>query len=1163
MNPNFVHLRVHSEYSLADGIGRVKTLPAEARKLSMPAMAITDLMNFYGAVKFYRACVGEGIKPLIGLDVFLSGSDRSLTPDRLVLLCRNNQGFKFLNHVLTQAYTGPRHGVHLTLELEWLREARGNVIALSAGLDGELGRALVFGNEGDEGNVLDRYLSVFGEHFFIDVSRVGVERESDYIQSALDLAERRSVPAVATNPVQFLSADNFDAHDIRVCINEGRVLNDPRRVQRFTPQHYLRSPEEMQKLFPESPVLLDNSIEIAKQCNVFLDFKATHMPAFPSSSGVLTEDLLRSDAKSGLEKRLQQRQATGIGLDILPGEYETRLEHELGVIIHMGFAGYFLIVADFIRWARDNDIPVGPGRGSGAGSLVAWVIGITDLDPIAYGLLFERFLNPERVSLPDFDIDFCMDRRDEVIDYVSQRYGKDRVSQIITYGTMAARAVVRDVGRVMGHPYGFVDNLAKMVPFEIGITLEKALDAEPALKQRYEEEEEVRELIIAARLLEGLPRNVGKHAGGVVIAPDKISEFVSLYMEPGMPQPVTQFDKDDLESIGLVKFDFLGLRTLTVIHNTVKMINGTGGGTLDINSIALDDGPTFEFIKAGKTTGVFQLESRGMKEIVLRLLPDQFDELIALVALFRPGPLQSGMVDDFINRKHGREKIEYPHPDLEEILQPTYGVILYQEQVMQIAQVLSGYTLGSADLLRRAMGKKKPEEMARQRVTFVEGASCRGVDEDISGYIFDLVEKFAGYGFNKSHSAAYALLTYQTAWLKTHYPAEFMAASLTADMEHTDKVVTLISETRALDLVVHPPSINHCGTGFRPVRGEAVYYGLGALKGVGERAVDSIVAERESAGEYCDLFDFCDRIDGRRLNKRVVEALIRGGALDCLGETRASLVANLRAATEVAAKQAQDAESGQNDLFGVAPADSVVRQLHRLPEWSEQNRLGAEKDVLGLYLTGHPYDPLRAELLSLVDGDIVGLKPSAERNILVAGLVTQIRTMKTRRGDLIAFLTLDDNTARIEVSVLSRLFVARRNLIHPDAVLVIRGTTSVDDYTGSVQMRADELFDLSTIRTNWLQLMKVRLEYGEQVGESFRLLYSLLKKNEGNTRIEIEYQRDNGDRGMIRPGSDWRVLLDDSNKEMLETHLGTELINYSYDRAAVLAVQREEGAAAA
>jgi DNA polymerase III subunit alpha len=1157
----FVHLRVHSEFSLVDGLGRVKTLPVKAHERGLPALAITDVMNFYGAVKFYRACSANGVKPIIGLDVAIR-SEESAIPEKLVLLCKNNDGFKFLNHVLTRAYTSPRTSHILTIDLDWLKGVGTNVIALSGGIDGALGRALISGQEELGQVVLDEYRQIFGDQYYIDVHRVGLPREEEYFQRALHLGAQHSVPVLATNAVQFYDESEFDAHDVRVCINEGRVLNDPRRVQRFTKNQYLRDGSEMKILFPENESLLTNTLAIAKQCNVFMDFNTSHMPAYPTRQDVTADGQLRIDSETGLQRRIDDiAQVSGVSVD--RATYDARLEIELEVIVGMGFAGYFLIVADFIAWAKQQDIPVGPGRGSGAGSLIAWSLGITDLDPIHYGLLFERFLNPERVSLPDFDIDFCMDRRDEVIEYVANRYGRDRVSQIITYGTMAAKAVVRDVGRVMGHPYGYVDSLAKMVPFEIGITLEKALNDEPALQARYDQEEEIQQLIDAARLLEGLPRNVGKHAGGVVIAPNNIAEYVSLYMEPGMSQPVTQYDKDDLETIGLVKFDFLGLRTLTVIHNAIKLIETTTQQKIDINSVALNDSKTFELIKSGKTTGVFQLESRGMQEIILRLLPDKFDDLIALVALFRPGPLQSGMVDDFINRKHGRERIEYPHSDLEEILEPTYGVILYQEQVMQIAQVLSGYTLGAADLLRRAMGKKKIEEMEKQRTDFVVGASSRGVDPSTSGGIFDLVEKFAGYGFNKSHSAAYALLTYQTAWLKTHFPAEFMAASLTADMEHTDKVVTLISETRSLGLEVHAPSVNHCDTQFTPVHGEAIYYGLGALKGVGQTAVELIVEERKLNGAFTSIFDLCHRIDSKRANKRVFDSLIRGGALDCLGENRASSLLSLRSALELASKKSQDAQSGQNDLFGVSPSVSALEIVKSVPEWPEGKRLKAEKDVLGLYLTGHPFLPLREELSSLSDSEISTLKPASDRDAIVTGLVSQIRIMKTKKGNQIAFLLIDDSSGRMEVSVFSKLFAARRHLIQQDVVLILRGATSVDDYTGNIQMRANDVFEVDQARSNWLERIEIVTTTNSTDGEHLEWLQSVLVNQGGTTKVTLHICRPNGDVGTVRIGAQWRLTLTEDVKEELEERFGKDKISYRYDRSAALLAEFESSQVAA
>ena len=836
----FVHLHLHSEFSLADGMVRIKPLVERLVELEMPAVALTDLANLYGAVKFYRACLGAGIKPVLGADVRVQSPLDPGRTDRLVLLCRDNEGYRGLCRLLTRAWLDGQEGHpgRAVVPAEALAAESGSLIALVDAEHSVFTRELLEGSEDRAERLLLRYQELFGDRLYLELARVGRPHEEVYIDRALAVAARRSLPVAASNRVQFLHAAEFDAHEIRVCINEGRVLQDRRRPRLFTDQQYLRDSDEMADLFADIPEALDNTLEIARRCNAFLRFDRNYLPAYPDAGAQPVEEVLREQTARGLAARLGvERLFDGEGRETVDPNYVVRMNLELDVINEMGFPGYFLIVADFIRWAREHRIPVGPGRGSGAGSVVAWALGITELDPLRFGLLFERFLNPERVSLPDFDIDFCMEGRDRVIEYVAERYGRDQVAQIITFGTMAARAVVRDVGRVMGLSYGFVDTVAKLIPFEIGMTLEKALQQEEVLRERYENETEIAELIDTARSLEGLARNVGKHAGGVVIAPRPLTEFTPLYAESAHAQAVTQFDKDDLEAVGLVKFDFLGLRTLTIIDRAVKLINAgrekVGKAPLVIEDLPLDDARTFDMIKAGRTTAMFQMESRGMKEWIVKLLPDSFDDLVALVALYRPGPLGSGMVQDFVNRKHGRERIHYPHPDLEPILKETYGVILYQEQVMQIAQVLAGYSLGGADLLRRAMGKKKPEEMAKQRAIFMAGAEERAVDAATAEYIFDLMEKFAGYGFNKSHSAAYALIAYQTAWLKAHYPAAFMAASMSSDMEHTDKIVVLINECRELGLSVEPPDINLCGFDFRPVDEGTILYGLGAVKGGG------------------------------------------------------------------------------------------------------------------------------------------------------------------------------------------------------------------------------------------------------------------------------------------------------------------------------------------
>ena len=860
MPPKFVHLRLHTEFSLVDGIVRIKPLVKRLAELTMPAVAVTDRCNLFALVKFYKSALNQGLKPIVGADVLIFNADEPTNPHRMTLLVKNRTGLVTLMELISKAYQEGQHqGVPILLP-QWLMANNLGLIALSGAMQGDIGRALLAENLVMAQELAQQWEAVFPGSFYLEVQRVGKSGEERYINAAIDLAVTSGLPVVATNDVRFLKQSDFAAHEVRVCINQGRVLEDSRRPKDYTEQQYLRSAEEMHSVFADIPEALHNTIEIAKRCNLELTLDENYLPDFPVPAGMTLAELMADSARTGLKERLQYYPPIG---ESTPEEnhkvYAQRLEDELQMINQMGFPGYFMIVADFIRWAKANGIPVGPGRGSGAGSLVAYALKITDLDPIEFDLLFERFLNPERVSMPDFDIDFCMDRRDEVIDYVAQHYGRDHVAQIITHGTMAAKAVIRDVGRVLSFPYGFVDSLAKLIPFEIGMTLDKALEDSVELRQQYEQEEEVKNLIDMAKALEGLARNAGKHAGGVVISPTKLTNFTPLYCEQGGGNLVTQFDKDDVEAAGLVKFDFLGLRTLTIIDWTLQIINNnrrkTNAEFIDINRIPRNDADTYELLKSGQTTAVFQLESRGMKELIKKLKPDCFDDIIALVALFRPGPLESGMVDDYINVKHGKTKPQYPHAMLESILKPTNGVILYQEQVMQIAREMASYTLGGADMLRRAMGKKKPEEMAKQRETFVSGAIGNKVSEKVAAYVFDLMEKFAGYGFNKSHSAAYALVAYQTAWLKTHYPAEFMSAVLSSDMDNTDKVVNLIDECRQMNLMIEPPNINVSQYRFTVNDKQHIVYGLGAIKGVGESAIEELIKQRDY-GTYGNLYNY-------------------------------------------------------------------------------------------------------------------------------------------------------------------------------------------------------------------------------------------------------------------------------------------------------------------
>ncbi|WP_286963299.1 DNA polymerase III subunit alpha, partial [Idiomarina sp. UBA3992] len=970
--PNFVHLRVHSDFSMIDGLAKVGPICEAVAEAGMPALAITDQMNFCGLVRYYGKAHQLGLKPLIGCDFWVQADYPESEIFRLTALAMDNEGYQQITQLISKAYLRGNIKGKPVIDKDWLKEHNEGIILLSGSRQGDVGQALIKGHDSQLDAALDFYQQYFPDRYYLELVRTGRPQEETYLHKAVALAGETGLPVVATNEVVFLKEEDFDAHEIRVAIHDGYQLEDKRRPKKYSPQQYLRSSEEMTELFSDIPEAIENTVEIAKRCNVTVRLGEYFLPKFPTGD-LTTEEFLIKVSEEGLEERLEFLFPDAEERQQKRPEYDERLKRELGVINDMGFPGYFLIVMEFIQWSKDNGIPVGPGRGSGAGSLVAYALKITDLDPLEFDLLFERFLNPERVSMPDFDVDFCMDRRDEVIDHVADLYGREAVSQIITFGTMAAKAAIRDVGRVLAHPYGFVDRISKLIPGDPGMTLAKAFEIEPQLGAAYDQDEEVKAIIDMARILEGVTRNAGKHAGGVVISPTKITDFSPLYCDDEGNNPVTQFDKDDVESAGLVKFDFLGLRTLTIIQWAVDMVNRrhakSGKEPIDITSIDLTDPACFKLLKKAETTAVFQLESRGMKELIKKLLPDSFEDIIALVALFRPGPLQSGMVDNFIDRKHGREEISYPdaeyqHESLQPILEPTYGVILYQEQVMQIAQVLAGYTLGGADLLRRAMGKKKPEEMAKQREIFAKGAAKNNIDPELATKIFDLVEKFAGYGFNKSHSAAYALVSYQTLWMKTHFPAEFMAAVMSADMDNTDKIVTLADECERMGLDLLPPDVNKGEYKFTVDEQQRVVYGIGAIKGVGEGPIESIIKAREEGGPFRDLFDFCCRVDLKRMNKRILQRLIRAGAMDNLGPHRASLMATLEKAIRQAEQHLNAEKIGQSDMFGVLTTEpeAVEQEFVSVRKWSEAVWLEGERDTLGLYLTGHPINRFRAEL---------------------------------------------------------------------------------------------------------------------------------------------------------------------------------------------------------
>ena len=1163
MTQEFVHLRLHSEYSLVDGLVRLKPLAQKVAELKMPAVALTDFNNFFGLVKFYKACQSNGIKPILGSEVIIQDDVEETGGSQLVLLICNDIGYKNLTELISRAYQEGQKQSTPTVKLEWLEGHSDGLIALSGGRLGEIGIALISGRRSDAENSLARLMRLFPQRFYLELQRTGRQDEEDYLHSVIDLSANFDCPVVATNDVRFLIRDEFEAHEARVCIHEGRTLDDPRRERRFSEDQYLRSAEEMFELFSDIPEALENTIEIAKRCNLNLKLGSHFLPDYPIPEGLTIEEFFKRESYDGLNLRLENLfDSSATDFEAKRKLYYERLQFEIDIIVEMEFAGYFLIVMDFIRWAKVNDIPVGPGRGSGAGSLVAYAMKITDLDPIQYDLLFERFLNPERVSMPDFDVDFCMEGRDRVIEYVAEQYGRDAVSQIVTFGTMAAKAVVRDVARVQGKSYGLADKLSKLIPFEVGMTLEKAVEQEDDLNDFLKSDDEAAEIWDMAMQLEGISRNCGKHAGGVVISPSRITDFSPIYCDESGHGVVTQFDKNDVEDAGLVKFDFLGLRTLTIIDWAIKMINATreknGEDSLILERIPLDDADTFALMQRAETTAVFQLESRGMKELIKKMGPDRFEDIVALVALFRPGPLQSGMVDDFINRKKGRAEVSYPHPQyqhecLKASLEPTYGIILYQEQVMQIAQVMGGYTLGGADILRRAMGKKNASEMAKQRDLFVEGAIGKGFAKDLASNIFDLMEKFAGYGFNKSHSAAYALLAYQTGWLKTHYPAEFMAATISSDMDKTDKVVTFIDECRSMNLQLLPPDVNHGMFQFSVDDNGSILYGLGAIKGLGEGPIEAIITAR-GCGEFKNIFDFCARVDGRKVNKRALEAMIRGGAMDQIGPEgdisyrRAVMLACMDEALKLAEQHIRNQVSGMGDLFGDSIVDSAPEisylAFDDVKSLSVKDRLNGEKDTLGLYLTGHPIDEYESELKKMLPHRIANLR-SGKDSLTISGMIVAMRILKNKRGDNFAFLTLDDKSGRIEISVWAEKFNAYRDILVKDALLVIKGVISEDDFTGGLKMVAESIQSIYQARCSKLLCLELLVSEGSTDWvDKFRSTINGYRN--GNCSVFVNYEQEHA-RCALKLGSDWKVQPQDGLLIALREQFGEKSVVLRYD----------------
>ncbi len=1167
--PLFVHLRLHSEYSITDGMLRMDEAVAAAKSDGMPALALTDLANCSGLVKFYKTARGKGIKPVAGCDVFISNDADRDRPYRLLLLCQSVEGYLRLCRLLSRAYLGNQHRERAELRRDWFdEEGTEGLIALSGAHLGDVGAALISGNADAARQFAAGWRALFGDRYYIELQRAGFGDEESYIHDVLPIAAELDLPVVATHPVQFLSQSDFKAHEARVCIAEGYVLNDKRREKAFTDQQYFKTQAEMLELFADLPEALQNSVEIAKRCNLTLVLGKPRLPDFPTPDGMSLDDFLRSESERGLMQRMLHLYPDEAEREAKLPVYQARLDFEIKTIVNMKFPGYFLIVADFIRWAKayrsdafPNGVPVGPGRGSGAGSLVAYALLITDLDPLRYELLFERFLNPERISMPDFDVDFCQDGRELVIDYVKQKYGAACVSQIATFGTMASKAVIRDVGRVMEFPYGLCDRLSKAIPVEgvKPVSLQKAREMEPEINEIAESEEGVPELLELAMRLEDLTRNVGMHAGGVVIAPGKLTDFCPLYCADGGGSVVSQFDKDDVEAVGLVKFDFLGLRTLTIIDWAVRHIDrlaGEAGSHFKIESIPLDDKASYDLLKKCNTTAVFQLESRGMKDLIKRLQPDTFEDIVALVALFRPGPLESGMVDDFINRKHGKATADYFHPDLEVSLKPTYGVIVYQEQVMQISQIIGGYTLGGADMLRRAMGKKDPAEMARQRGIFVEGAIGRQIDKDLATRLFDLMEMFAGYGFNKSHSAAYALVAYQTAYLKAHHTAAFMAATMSSDLDNTDKVRTFYADTLQQGIAVLLPDVNSSGYAFSPVDEKTIAYGLGAIKGTGQAAIESIVRAR-AAGPFKDLFDFCRRVDKRVVNRRTIETLIRAGAFDSVCDHRAALMASVDAALASADQQSRSAN--QDSLFGDDDADAVlIGQTIDVPRWSLREQLAHEKTSLGMYLGGHPYQEYEQELANFIKVRLGSLTPSfvgkgngggggygqgSRRGVQVrlAGIVSGLRLQQTRRGRM-AVITLDDGSAQVEMTVFNEEYERSRQWIKEDELLVVEGRASLDEYSGNVRVSGEALFDFAQARSKFAQHLNLICDGSTPVG---RLAEILNPWREGECAVQISY-RNRDAVCQLRLGEAWQVTLAEALMKDLAAALSPQNVQVVY-----------------
>ena len=1146
-NLDYVHLHVHSEYSLIDGIIRVDELVDQSVSLGYNSVALTDLTNLFGLIEFYRSARNKGIKPIVGSEINVAKDKDSLSAP-LVLLAMNKQGYINLTKLVSKAYVeGQINGEPIVL-FSWLEEFSDGIIALSGGVEGHIGNSILAGNTKLSESRIDFFKKIFQDNFFIEIQRLGKANEKEYNDTALRLASEKQVPVVATNNVRFLNAadpdvspSDFEAHEARVCIQRGDTLDDPRRPKNFTEQQYFRSKEEMINLFSDLPEALVNTVKISEKCNIDLELGKFYLPDFEVPKEYSREDFLRKISKDGLLSRITEIESSIDTYPINESKYIERLDYELDMICKLDFAGYFLIVADFVNWAQKNDIPVGPGRGSGAGSIVAYALGITAIDPIKYDLLFERFLNPERVSNPDFDIDFCIEGRDKVLEYVTNKYGKDSVAQISTRGTMAARAVLRDVVRVLGKPYGFGDRLAKAIPDILGISLEEAYE-EKQFKETIEESEESREVFDMALKLEGLSRSVGTHAAGVVIAPTALTDFTPLFLDSDKGTVASQFDMGDVESAGLVKFDFLGLKTLTVIDQSVKRINSklsTKDERLNIDNLSLKDQKTFELLQRGETTAIFQLESKGMRDYLKQLIPNDFEDIVSMNALYRPGALGMNMVDSYINRKHGKEEVTYGHESVQKILGTTYGVIVYQEQVMQIAQELSGFSLGQADILRRAMGKKKKEEMESLRSTFVGGAIKKDVNERYAANLFDQIEQFAGYGFNRSHSVGYALIAYQTAWLKAHYPSEFMASVLSCDLGNTDNIQLFVDDCKNIGLTVLSPDINKSSYKFEDLDTQTILYGLGAIKGIGESLVDKIVSERQIE-EFKDMYDFSYRVGFNKINKRILTTLIGSGAMDSLGK-RQDLFRNIDSCLKSAEQASERTKSNIKDLFG---EEIIAPQVNETNEDIDFDEVSAEWSALGFYLDSHPLENKKKEVRHMC-GFFISELQSETHNQRIAGCLMQFNVRQGRRGRF-AFATLDDGSGKIEVSVWADVFEKYRHLLKKGQVLVVEGMIEKDEYSDLQRhkMIAEKILTFDEARYEFIKNIKIDIEDTSDTKDIVESLKEIANSNEGNS-VMLSYTGNSAKADIILP-SNYSVKLDDISIRALDKRFGAENVQFVY-----------------